>query len=56
MAWADSFTSPQKEIVLWIFIAFKKPLSSPGFEPANLVSNVKHNNHYTTENDNIIVN
>jgi hypothetical protein len=33
------------------FIAIKNPSSSAGFQPANLGSNCKHNNHYTTEND-----
>jgi hypothetical protein len=31
------------------FITLQKPLSSAGFEPANLGSNGKHDNHYTTE-------
>jgi hypothetical protein len=37
--------------VLRIFIALKSQLSSVGFEPANLVSNGKHDDHYTIEND-----
>jgi hypothetical protein len=48
---AGSFTSPPKEIVLQIFITLKNPSHSAGFEPTNLGSNGKHNNHYTTEND-----
>jgi hypothetical protein len=34
------------------FIAFKNPSPSHGFESANLMSNDKHANHYTTEDDN----
>jgi hypothetical protein len=37
--------------VLWIFIAFKNPSLSAGFEPVNLGSSGKHDNHYTTKND-----
>jgi hypothetical protein len=48
---ADGFTSPPKEIVLQIFIALENPSSSAEFEPKNLGSNGKHNNHNTTEND-----
>jgi hypothetical protein len=33
------------------FIPLKSPLLSAGFEPMNLGSNGKHDNHYTTEND-----
>jgi hypothetical protein len=40
-----------KQSVLQIFVAIKNPLSSAGFEPANLRSNSKHANHYTTEGD-----
>jgi hypothetical protein len=47
---ADGFTSPSKE-VLRIFIALKISSSSAGFEPTNLWSSFKHDNHYTTEND-----
>jgi hypothetical protein len=36
----DGFTSPPKEVVLRIFITFKNPSSSAGFEPANLGSSV----------------
>jgi hypothetical protein len=42
---ADSFTSLLKEVVLRIFIAFKNPSSSAGFEPDNLGSNGKHVNY-----------
>jgi hypothetical protein len=48
---ADGFTSLPKEVVLRIFIALKYPSSSAGFEPVNLMSNGKNNNHYTIEND-----
>jgi hypothetical protein len=41
----DGITCLPKEFILWIFIALKNPLSLVGFEPANLVSNGKHNNH-----------
>jgi hypothetical protein len=41
----DGFTSPPKEVVLWIFITLKSPSSSAGFEPANLESSGKHNNN-----------
>jgi hypothetical protein len=47
---ADGFTSPPQEVLLRIFIAHENPLSA-GFEPVNLGSNGKHDNHYTTEND-----
>jgi hypothetical protein len=46
---ANGFASPPKEGVLWIFIALKNPSSSAGIEPAELGSNVKYANHYTTE-------
>jgi hypothetical protein len=39
--------------VLRIFIAFKNPFPSAGFERANLGSNDKHANHYTTEVTNV---
>jgi hypothetical protein len=39
------FTSPLKEVMLWIFIALKKPSSLAQFEPANLGSRGKHDNH-----------
>jgi hypothetical protein len=47
----DCFTSPLKEFMLHIFIALKNPLLSAGFEPTNLQSNGKHDNHdhYTAE-------
>jgi hypothetical protein len=34
-----------KEVVLLIFIALENPSSSAGYEPANLGSNGKHDNH-----------
>jgi hypothetical protein len=43
----DGFNSPPKEVVLRIFIALKNPSLSVGFEPANLESNGKLDNHYT---------
>jgi hypothetical protein len=49
--WADGFTSPPKEGVLRIIIAFKNPSLAAGFECVNFGSNDKHTNHYTTEND-----
>jgi hypothetical protein len=48
---ADGFTSTPKEVVLRIFIAFNNPSSSAGFEPANLMSSGKNDNHKTTEAD-----
>jgi hypothetical protein len=48
---ADGFTSPPKEGVLQIFITHKNPSLSAGFEPVNLGSNGKNDNHYTTEDD-----
>jgi hypothetical protein len=36
-----------------LFIAFKNPSLSAGFERANLGSNGNHDNHYTTDNDGI---
>jgi hypothetical protein len=47
----DVFMSPPKEVTQHIFMALENPPSSAGFEPANLGSNGKHDNHYTTEND-----
>jgi hypothetical protein len=46
---ASDFASPLKQGVLRIIITLKSPLSSAGFERANLGSNFKHANHYTTE-------
>jgi hypothetical protein len=40
-----------KEGVLRTFIALKSPSPSTGFEPANLGSNSKKANHFTTEDD-----
>jgi hypothetical protein len=37
--------------VLWIFITFENPLLSARFDPANLGSIGKHDNHYITETD-----
>jgi hypothetical protein len=42
---------PMIKVVLRIFIALKNPSLSAGFENANLGSNGKHANHYTTEDD-----
>jgi hypothetical protein len=39
------FTSPQKEVVLRIFITFKNPSTLAGIEPANLGSSGEHANH-----------
>jgi hypothetical protein len=41
----DGFTSPPKNVVLWISIALKYPLYSTGFEPANFGFSGK--THYT---------
>jgi hypothetical protein len=41
----DGFTSPQKEVVLRIFITLKNPSTSVGIEPANLGSSGEHANH-----------
>jgi hypothetical protein len=41
----DGFTSPQKEVVPPVFIIIKNTSSFAGFEPANLGSNCKHDNH-----------
>jgi hypothetical protein len=51
----DGFLSPPKEVVLRIAIALETPSSSAGFEPENFESNGKHDNHYTTKNDNQIL-
>jgi hypothetical protein len=45
----SGFTSHLTEGVLQIFIALKTYNVSAGFEPANLGSNGKHTDHYTTE-------
>jgi hypothetical protein len=42
---ADSFTSPPKEGMLWIFVTLKNQSSSAGFESMILGSNGKHTNH-----------
>jgi hypothetical protein len=44
----DDFTSPPKEGLPRIFIALKNPSSFAGFEAANLGSNSKHANYYST--------
>jgi hypothetical protein len=46
-------TPPPKEGVLPIFVAPKSPSPSARFEPANLGSNGKHANHYTTKDDSL---
>jgi hypothetical protein len=46
----DGFTPPSKYGLL---SPLKNPSSSAGSEPANLESNGKHDNHYTTEGDKI---
>jgi hypothetical protein len=53
---ADGFTSPPKEGALLVFIAFKNPLASAGFEPANVGSTGKHVNDYTTEETSNFIN
>jgi hypothetical protein len=45
----NSFTPPPTEVVPRIFIALKNPSLLAGFEPVNLGSNGKHDNHYTTK-------
>jgi hypothetical protein len=47
----DGFNSPPNDVVIWIFIVLKNSLLSAAYEPANLGSNRKHDNHYTKEND-----
>jgi hypothetical protein len=53
---ADGFTSPPKEGMLRICITLKNtlPRRVREFEPANLVSDNKHANHYTTEATNTL--
>jgi hypothetical protein len=46
----EGFTSPLKEVLLRNFIALKNQTLSAGFEPENLESSDKHDNHYTTKN------
>jgi hypothetical protein len=48
---ADSFTFPLQKGVLRIFIAIENLSPSAWFEPANLRSSGKHDNHYTTKDD-----
>jgi hypothetical protein len=47
----DSFTSPPNEVVLRVFIVLKNSSPTARFKPANLGSNGRHANHYTTEDD-----
>jgi hypothetical protein len=42
---SDGFNSFPKEVMLWIFITLKNPLSSARFEHANIGSSGKHDNH-----------
>jgi hypothetical protein len=46
--------TPPKESLQQIFIAIKNPSPSAVFEPANLGSNDKHANHYTTEDNTMV--
>jgi hypothetical protein len=48
---ANDFTSPPKEVMLWIFITLRNPLLLAGFEPVNLGSSGKHDKQCTTKND-----
>jgi hypothetical protein len=50
LTWDRRLSPLPKEVVLRIFIALQNQPSSAGFEPANLGSNGKHDNHLTTEN------
>jgi hypothetical protein len=54
--WAKCFTSPPKKGVLLVFIAFEKSIASVGLESANLGSNGKHANPYTTDAINMSLN
>jgi hypothetical protein len=45
---ADSFTSPPKEGMRWIFCP-KNPTASAGFEPKIMGTRDQHANHLTTE-------
>jgi hypothetical protein len=49
--WDGRLSFLSKKVVLRILIALKNPSSSAGFEPVNLGSNGKHDNHQTTESD-----
>jgi hypothetical protein len=51
---ADGFTSLRRKVCCGFF-ALKNPSPSVGFEPANLGSYDKHDNHWTTEDDVILV-
>jgi hypothetical protein len=46
---ADGFIFFPREGVLWILIALKNPSPLTEFEPANLGSNGKQGDRYTTE-------
>jgi hypothetical protein len=50
-----SFTSPPKEAEPKICIVLKNPLLSAGFEPVNLGSNCKEDNHYANANNTLKV-
>jgi hypothetical protein len=45
----DGFNSSPNKVGLQICIALKNPQSSTGYQQADLGSNVKHANHYTTD-------
>jgi hypothetical protein len=49
--WGRQLYFPPKEVVLLIFITHNNPSPSAGLEPVTFGSNGKHNNHYTTEDD-----
>jgi hypothetical protein len=49
--WGRRLYFPPKEGVTRIFVALRNPSPSAGFEPANLGSDGKHANHYTTEDN-----
>jgi hypothetical protein len=48
---ANRFTSPPKEVMLWIFITLKNQSLLARFESTNLGPYGKKANHYTTKND-----
>jgi hypothetical protein len=50
---AVGITSPPKEVMLWTFIALKRPLLLARFEPMKHGYNGKHVNHYTTKNNSL---
>jgi hypothetical protein len=47
----DCFTSPEKKVVLRIFIALKIHHPRPYLNPRTLGSKGNHANHYTNEDD-----